>query len=437
MTYRFSDSTYDYRVGTDPFRASPLGRGADGAERVLFGDVAEAHRLLDAAGRHRPAADPLRRLLYDVEPLIQAHRLTDGEVADRVARHLAAGRLRAWRTRAPVWGRADVGGPLQAPPADDAPLRDVTPPAPAEAVPEVPDELPSCRQAWAEINAEAASVLAHGGDADPIERNRHITAAYARYYQRTQAAGVDNPWGGIAAIVSRQAGCSMAYADEMISKGATLDEGADGVPWHRPLLPPGSVPLPLRGVLEGMGLGYQEVGELVKEALADTNKYIFEDIYPVLRMHEDHGMEGIERCGPVRPGPSGPVADRMKEALRLINQGGDENIRQAGAYMARYEQKTIVQDKILSDFRTRKAFEANQWAAGYEWGRDLGARKPELALTAECPPYSAGTEAVPFRGSFIETRNRVRYYQDLARAFGRMPAADKARTLGTLARRGL
>ena len=426
MTVRLSASAYDYRLGVGPGRPSPLGTGGP-AERVRFGDAAEARRLLDAADfRWAPTgADPLRRLLYDVEPLVQVHRLTDGEVADRVARHVASGRVAVWRTRALVWGRADVTAPPPLADAVEGAVGEVA--SPVQAVADAVPEMPSCREAWAAIDAETAAVLAHGGDADPVERNRHITAAYARYYQRMQGRGVDNEWGGLAAIVSRQGGCSMIYAEQMVSLGETADEMGDEVSrWN-----------PYGWGSEIVGFQNQEVGRIVKDALADTNRYIFEDIYPVLRMHEEHGMEGIERCGPVRPGPSGPVDAKMKDAFRLIDQGGTTNISIAGDIMARYEQKTIVQDKILSDLETRAAFQANQIAAETPFGRGLGARKPELALTAECPPYSAGTEAIPFRGSFTQTRNRVRYYQDLARAFGRMPAADKARTLGTLARRGL
>ncbi len=416
MVYSFADGAYDYHVTSDLTRTA--------GERVGDARAADvAHAL-----RRPRHVDGVRRLLLDLDPVAPLSRLSDHDAADRLARYIESGRVRVWRTGTPVWGRAGLSG---AGPELDLPGETPAaslPPAVAEGV--VGDvaapELPRCSEVWAEIDAEVDAVLARGGDANPIERNRHITATYARYYQRMQGRGVDNPWAGVAAIVSGQAGCSMEYADVMIAQGEVLDEMGDSQ------VQPG-----VRVALETAGIGYQEMGQITKDALADTNKYIFDDIYPVLRMHERYGMDGIDRCGDSRPGRAGRVADDLRDALQLVDEGGADELRQAGRLMAQYEQSTIVQNRILDDWTTARVFDINQAAASTEWGRDFGARRPELALTAECPPYSEGIEAVPFNGRFTKLSNRVRYYQSLAREFGRLPTAGRARTLGTLARRGL
>lgn len=75
---------------------------------------------------------------------------------------------------------------------------------------------------------------------------------------------------------------------------------------------------------------------------------------------------------------------------------------------------------MLDDWMTRTVFDANQRMADTTPVSWLGARRPEVALTAGCDD---GTSAVPFDGKFIDGDTRVAYYTGkLVPAFEKLPA---------------
>ena len=308
MTCRLEDSAYDYRISADAFAASPL---EGGFERL---DVAGGHdvrRLIEGATRSPVSQSALRSFLKAEAPLEQVHRLSDPAVRDRVAGLVQ-------RRSAVIWRRPRRLGSSSWEGATEDVAEEASPePTLAQAAPAAPAAPASpgavrCSDAWAAVDAETRAVLARGGDADPATRNRHISAAYAQLYRRESSL----TWGGLAAIVSRQAGCAMQDAKEMAES------------W-RP------------------GFAGPDDAEVAYRALADTNELIFEDVYPPMRFYERHGMSEDRSGAPAR-GPAARAcrADYQTEPYERLSRGTPEGIRSGADQVARYEQIDIVQAQI-------------------------------------------------------------------------------------------
>jgi hypothetical protein len=239
-------------------------------------------------------------------------------------------------------------------------------------------------------------VLAAGGPTeDAIRRNGAISAAYARYYQRNPG----NQWAGLAAIVSRQAGCAMGHARDVMGP-VNHDYYYRQLPAMRHDMPAFPPPAPTPGPV---ALGAMTA----HDALAKTNRAIFSDIYPVLRFDEEYGSDALARCGAARPGRA--VNRVVAAAVRRLRDPDPAVRERGGGALADYEQRQIVQREVLRDPTTRAVFDANQRLAGTAAGRMLGARPPEVALTAGCDD---GTPAVPFEGQFVDPDARVAYYRE-------------------------
>lgn len=73
------------------------------------------------------------------------------------------------------------------------------------------DDKQDCIDCWRFFQKQAQAIVAVG---DPVERNRRINAAYAQLWlddHRFQ-------WAGLAAFASKQVGCGLLNAAELISK---------------------------------------------------------------------------------------------------------------------------------------------------------------------------------------------------------------------------
>lgn len=419
-------------LGTDEYllldRSEPLRRG-----EIMrgFHSPEEAERFLqrmwdDLRGR-RPLAAEMRRVLR--QPTDQPTTA----MRDLAAR-LASGSVRLVRIApiiAPAPSGAHTGGAARVPTAAPAPEPRAAASPPSAAPPMLPGAVP-CGQAWESVNNETRRILAQGGDADPIERNRHITAAYAELYQR-------NPrleWSGLAAIVSRHGGCAMEHARD------TMGPVNYDFYYRRQARPYWGEQPPVYGPrAAGAMTAYN--------GLADTNEAIFSSIYPVMRFYDRHGMEGMRRCGSAQPAgsltrtrdgralPKGQGTEpALVSALNLIDSGVPARVREGSAQIAGYEQRRIVQDLIYADPETRLVFSANQKAAEHPWvggaARALGARRPEIPLSAEC----GAAPVVRFEGDITVARDRVTYYHSLMQQFRARPATWKEATMSTLVRRG-
>lgn len=82
----------------------------------------------------------------------------------------------------------------------------------------------SCEQVWIDYQDEAYEIIAPVGRLihDPLQRNRAINAAYARLWLH------DNrfQWAGLAAFASKQVGCGLLHATDVVMKMQAEDEAA-------------------------------------------------------------------------------------------------------------------------------------------------------------------------------------------------------------------
>lgn len=233
-----------------------------------------------------------------------------------------------------------------------------------------------CVAAWKQIDKEKDEILKN---TDPLERNKHITAAYAKLYNGKK----ELKWSGLAAIVSRQAGCAMQDA-----KSRT-----------------------------GQWIGGDDA-KTAYDALAKANKSIFEDIYPNMSFYMKYGLAGIQKCGNTK---GHEVPPELKKAFEKIDQG---KIREGSDAIAKYEQETVVQLKVYSDPKVKKTFERNQyWANSALSGPAgwFGARKPEIPLSAEC----GGGTPVKFVGDINNATDRVKYYESLMKELDKLSKDPK------------
>ncbi len=246
----------------------------------------------------------------------------------------------------------------------------------------------NCEQAWKDVEDETRRIAA---SSNPNERNRKISAAYAAMSLRRP----DMEWIGLAAIVSRQAGCAMDHADQAMKSPIPLVSGPAGV---------------------------------AKDALGQTNRLIFTDIYPVMRFYEKHGADSLERCKDQRPGGQ-PVPPALIKAAKAIDAG---DLKTASDLIANYEQKDIVQSRIYNQERFKEVFAQNEFWADTMLGRFFGAKPAEIAMSSRC--NSGGT--VPLKGSIGNANDRVSYYETLMRHFRDKGEAWRRQTMTDIVQQG-
>ena len=221
-----------------------------------------------------------------------------------------------------------------------------------------------CQKAWAEVDKEAVRIVNSTDDA--VERNKKISAAYAQMY-------LDDPrmqWIGTAAFASKQVGCGLHQAGE----------------W---------------------GL----IGRPVYDMLESGNKAVFQDIFPVHRFYQKHGMAGLRCCASSRPpqsanGEPGVDNDTMAgfEQIDKGDYGG------AALSIAKTEQQGILQSKagFGSSLGARMEMRAGQL---------LRIAPVKTAFTAACE----GTPSVDFKGSNIaDIGERWPYAQKVVGKFGEL-----------------
>ena len=259
-----------------------------------------------------------------------------------------------------------------------------------------------CKGKWAE---EVAHTNAIANMQDPLERNRKISAEYAKIYQQDPNV----QWAGLGAIVSRQAGCGMQAADRVdADANKKLSEEMQGNPEFQ-----GDV------MQEGRGLG----AETGKTGLADANQLIYRTISPAMAFSAKYGAKQMQAClhsGQVvtkdtladKSIPNDKIDNtavhpQVADAVDSLAAGKNDK---AAGQIARFEQGTVVQDRIYNQWKYWAVFKADQKASQYQTGRDMGALAPEIPLSADCT--SEGK--VLFDGSITSSNDRIGYYVKLS-----------------------
>lgn len=230
----------------------------------------------------------------------------------------------------------------------------------------------TCADLWKQVDSDTKAIAEVK---DPVERNRKISATYSKLYQQNNRLA----WVGLAAIVSRQAGCSMKIAHEA-SKS-----------W-----------IPMKS----------QPAAAAFDALGKTNQAIFDDIYPVSRFYQRSGLQKLEECAVDENGIR-HASPKLVDAMKDIDKGTDETIRSGSDKIANYEQRDIIQDQIYSQQAFKEAFEKNEWWTKRRLGRWMGARRTELPLSSECTDH----DPVRLEGSITDPDARVAYYNQLMDRF--------------------
>ncbi|MGU7784525.1 DUF2515 family protein [Burkholderia sp. PU8-34] len=246
------------------------------------------------------------------------------------------------------------------------------------------DDRQDCVNCWRHYQNQAEAIVSGG---DPISINRRINAAYAQLWlddRRFQ-------WAGLAAFASKQVGCGLMNAADMIGKSNRQRNVYQQ--WERTssplerLAPYGSPRMPVHDQAAGEG------ARKAYEMLAKGNMSLFLDIWPLHMFYKKFGLQRFERClgeraqlrGTVRwpIGDSVPFAsmkDEIRGGFRAIDAGDlNEGVR----LLARHEQLNILQTAMYDDPYFAVLMRANQFA----WALNIptaSSREIQLTLANQC-----------------------------------------------------
>jgi len=241
-----------------------------------------------------------------------------------------------------------------------------------------------CVRCWRNLQKQAEKIASHP---DPIVRNRQINAAYAQLWwddRRFQ-------WAGLAAFASKQVGCGLLNAADMIKKSnrqrdayQRWDQNATAL---ERMSPYGSPRMPMQDQVMAEG------ATKVYQMLAMGNTALFLEIWPLHKFYESFGLERLKRCYPLRKTISGEVYWPLKGeiefgrvwpevtgAFSAIDSG---NIGDGVRLLARHEQLNILQPAIYSDPIFVTLMRGNQfaWALNIPTG---SAKEVQLTLANKC-----------------------------------------------------
>jgi hypothetical protein len=246
-------------------------------------------------------------------------------------------------------------------------------------------EILTAEHLWATFQVEAEALLKVGGhwiDNDK-ERNRRINAAYARLWLADRRF----QWAGLAAFASKQVGCGLLHAADLIEDSRRQREDIERSLGH------GAVPGVQYGATMKQLTTEMAAGDMARR-LGYGNKHLFLDIYPLHRFYMERGWDEFRVCLPKRQTMRYPVewqVDRkvlpfgklFDEVLRGFGHIEEGSIGESVALLARHEQVNILQALIYQDSVMRRLLAVNQfaWATGFPTGRY---EEIQLTLSAQC-----------------------------------------------------
>lgn len=102
------------------------------------------------------------------------------------------------------------------------------------------------------------------------------------------------------------------------------------------------------------------------------------------------------------------------DVARAVDSLAAGDNSKAANQIANFEQATVVQDRIYNQWKYWAVFKADQEAAQYQIGHDMGALPPEIPLSADC----TSKDKIPFQGSIVKSEDRIQYYLDLRNNLG-------------------
>ena len=258
------------------------------------------------------------------------------------------------------------------------------------------DDKRDCIDCWRFYQKEAEAIVSVE---DPVSRNRRINAAYAQLWlddHRFQ-------WAGLAAFASKQVGCGLLNAAELISKSnrernAHQQWERQSAPLER-MAPYGSPRMPIPDQANGAG------AEKVYQMLAKGNTALFLDVWPLHMFYKKFGLQRFKRCLPERQQlrgsvvwpidnsvPFGEPRSEITQGFAAIDSG---NISMGVEILAKHEQINILQPAMYNDPSFALLMRANQfaWALNIPTG---SACEIQLTLTNQCTTTGANAKIEMF-----------------------------------------
>lgn len=253
------------------------------------------------------------------------------------------------------------------------------------------DDKQDCIDCWRFYQKQAETIVAVD---DPVTSNRRINAAYAKLWLEDHRF----QWAGLAAFASKQVGCGLLNAAELIGK--SNQERRAYQQWERQssvlerMSPYSSPRMPVDDQVAGAG------ATKVYQMLAKGNKSLFLDIWPLHMFYKKHGLARLKRCLPERKLLRGsvlwPIVDTVPfgEPYPEITQGFEAidagNIQRSVDRLARHEQINVLQSAMYNDPDFAMLMRANQFAWALHFPTP-SAQEIQLVLANQCTV--SGTKA--------------------------------------------
>lgn len=219
----------------------------------------------------------------------------------------------------------------------------------------------TCKQLMDQVKQETDQATSK---ADPIARNKDITAAYKKLAGQCP----DNRWIKLGSYVSAQAGCAMQTLS-----GTNFSSIAAG--------------------------RFFDTGQAV-QGLGDINKSIFSAINPYAAFACKNGVDKLKECYGDKLPP------KLKKAFDQL-QAGDK--KGAALSIAQYEQTEVV-PPLYQQYGT--TFQGIESARSFSSHIPFTSDPASIPLSYEC----SATPTIPFNGSINNTNDRVNYYNSIYNA---------------------
>ncbi len=285
----------------------------------------------------------------------------------------------------------------------------------------VEDDRQHCSDYWQYYQKQAEAIV---GVEDPIARNRRINAAYAQLWwddRRFQ-------WAGLAAFASKQVGCGLLNAAELISKSNRQRNAYQQ--WERSnslmerMSPYASPRMPVHDQVSGEGAAQ------VYQMLAKGNTALFLDIWPLHMFYRKFGLRRFEQClgeraqlrgsvaWPIAGSvPFGEATPEIVQGFRAIETG---NVKKGVEALAQHEQVNILQPAMYEDSKFAILLRANHfaWALNIPTG---SARQIQLTFANRCAVTGANANIEIFSkqplANLADARQRMAFVMRAAQRF--------------------
>ncbi|WP_235012112.1 DUF2515 family protein [Caballeronia catudaia] len=286
------------------------------------------------------------------------------------------------------------------------------------------EDMQDCIRCWRNLQKQAEKIASAG---DPIARNRAINAAYAQLWWEDRRF----QWAGLASFASKQVGCGLLNAAEMIQKSNRQREAYQR--WDRNasalerMSPYGSPRMPMQD--QAMGEGAINVYSM----MAMGNTALFLEIWPLHKFYEAFGLERFKKCYPLRKAIQaevnwplrgeiefGKVWEQVIAAFTAIESG---NVNEGVRLLAWHEQINILQPAMYDKPEFALLMRGNQlaWATHIPTG---SAREVQLTLASQCTVRGNNAAQVPFSreplANIADPSRRMQFVMEAAARFDQL-----------------